>query len=153
MLRYCGYDPTETQFNQRATARRFTPGQLDQLKTMAKADAGGKEIAAALGVKVQAVRAKCSQLGISLRRKIKASRLRMVVPCTAGMYAAAAARPISIQTLNRRLLGAISKVNLFDEILGPIPRPHSLGAAAVGETKAATVILSCPQLCGVATLR
>jgi hypothetical protein len=78
-------------------------------------------------------------------RKIKASRISMMVYCTAAMYAAADSRSISIQTLIRRLLAVISKENLFDQLLPPV-RAHSLGAAAVGEST--LVIVRCPLLQG-----
>jgi hypothetical protein len=146
LIRYCGYDASEKRFRGRYGSR-WTAAQIDQLKALVKGGATGKEVAAALDLKVQAVRAKCSALGLSLRRKIKASRVRMLVYCTAATYAAADARSISVQVLVRRLLAAISKADLFDELL-PLPQPRSLGAAATSESKPPVVILRCPQLAG-----
>ena len=100
---------------------------------MAHDGASGVEIAHALDLKAQGVRAKLNSLGIRLRRRVRATRLRMVISISRRMRLAADARGVTVQQLIKRLLQVISRDNLFDTIL-PLPVPHSLGAAAVHET-------------------
>jgi DNA-binding CsgD family transcriptional regulator len=133
MLRYCGYDPSETPIIPRGPASRFTDEQIDEMLQMAADGASGVEIAHALGFKAQSVRAKLNSLGVRLRRQVLATRLRMVISISRRMRLAADARGVTVQQLIRRLLQVTSRENLFDQLL-PVVRARSLGAAAVHET-------------------
>jgi hypothetical protein len=99
-----------------------------------KQNATSLEIGAALGLKPS----------VTLRKRVLLLRVRMVLDVTQRMRHAAMMRGITPQQLIRRLLDAISRDNLFDMIL-PIPRAHSLGAAAVDESKPPVVIIRSPQ--------
>lgn len=149
LQKWCGYDPTERPFR-RSYGARFTPDQISAMIDMAKAGANSLEIGKALDLKPEAIRKKLNSLGVSLRRRITRSRLRMVLDITKRMRDAANARSITPQQLIRRLLTAISKQCLFDQILGPPPRPCSLGAAATPPQGVSLV--RCPQLMGCASL-
>jgi hypothetical protein len=153
LQRYAGYDETETPIIPRGPASRFSDEQIGEMMRLAADGASGVEIAHQLNLKPEAVRARLWRLGVQLRRRITKTRLRMVIHVTKRTYAAAEARGVSVQVLIRRLLAAVSKQDLFDEIL-PMPVAHSLGAAAVNEMPHTVVILiRAPQLAGVTSLR
>jgi hypothetical protein len=136
MLRYCGYDPSETPIIPRGPASRFSDEQIAEMVAMASNGASGVEIAKALNLRAEAVRKRLWCMGIELRRAPLRSRIRMVVGITKRMRIAANARGVTVQQLIRRLLQTISRDDLFDSIL-PLARPHSLGAAAVREASGA----------------
>jgi hypothetical protein len=100
---------------------------MGEIIAMAHDGASGVEIAHALDLKAHSVRAKLNSLGIRLRHRVRATRLRMVVGISGRMRLAADARGVTVQQLIRRLLHGISRDNLFDTIL-PLPVPHSVGA-------------------------
>ena len=129
---YAGFDPTERQITPRGPASRFSDEQIAEMVAMAGDGCSGVEIAHALGVKAQSVRAKLANMGIKLRRAALRSRIRMVIGISKRMRLAANARGLTIQQLIRRLMQTISRDNLFDTIL-PLPMPRSLGAAATNE--------------------
>jgi hypothetical protein len=129
---YAGFDPTESSIIPRSPASRFTPEQIGGMLQMAADGASGVEIAHALDLRPQSVRAKLSSLGVRLRRRVARTRLRMVIRITKRMRIAADARGVTVQQLIRRLLRAISRDNLFDTIL-PLSVPRSLGAAVTNE--------------------
>lgn len=156
LLRYAGFDPTERQIlkttaPQRGASIRFTREQIDTMIQMADDGASSLEIGKAIERKPEAIRAKLCALGFRLRKRVTRLRIRLVVPATKRMYAAAEERGITVQALIRRLLRAISKNDLFDELL-PIPVPHSLGAAAVNEPGRVVSLIRCPELAGCAPL-
>jgi hypothetical protein len=131
LVRYAGYDETETPIVPRGPASRFSEDQIGTMVCMAGQGASSLEIGAALNVKAQAVRARLNRMGIRLRKRVGRLRIRLVVPVSKAMQAAADVRGITVPALIRRLLRVISKNEFyFDELL-PIPQPHSLGAAAV----------------------
>jgi DNA-binding CsgD family transcriptional regulator len=144
MLRYCGYDLSERQIGSRSPASRFTPQQVETMRLMAKGGSSSLEIAAELDLKPQSIRAKLNSMGIRLRRRVARLNVRLVVPVTKAMAAAADQRGIGVAALIRRLIAVISRDDLFDDLL-PIPRAHSLGAAAAGESEPPVVIIRSPQ--------
>ena len=148
LCRYAGFDPTECAWKPKAVrgpGSRFSTEQIEIMISMAeKQNATSLEIGAALKLKPEAIRAKLNKLGVSLRRHVLLLRVRMVIDVTRRMRHAAMARGITPQQLIRRLLQAISKDNLFDSIL-PIPRAHSLGAAAASESKPPVTIIRASQ--------
>lgn len=114
---YAGFDETERQIVPRGPASRFTDEQIAEMVAMAGDGASGVEIAHQLGLKAEAVRKRLWGMGVPLRRTPLRSRIRMVVDISRRMHHAARMRGISPQQLVRRLLQAISRDNLFDEIL------------------------------------
>lgn len=149
---YAGYDPSERPFRGRYGVR-FTPDQINEMVRLAKDGASSLEIGSALDLKPTAIRAKLASLGVRLRRRISRSRLRMVLDISKRTREAAEARSITPQQLIRRLLMTISRQCLFDQILGPPPRPHSLGACAVDERPTVVVLIRTPMLSGCTSPR
>ncbi len=49
--------------------RRFTPGEIEQIKVLAARGATGPSIAASLNVPAERIRKKCVELGVRLRRR------------------------------------------------------------------------------------
>jgi hypothetical protein len=135
LLKYAGYDSSERQIVPRSASSRFSETQIAEMRQMAGEGASGVEIAKALGLKPAAVRSKCWALGVRLRQRTLKSRIRMVIDISKRLRAAADARGLSPPALIRRLISQISKLDMFDEILGPMV-PHSLGAAATYEPAA-----------------
>jgi hypothetical protein len=134
LIKFAGWDPDEMPIYPRGPATRWTETQVAQMLEMVSNGASGVEVARALDLKPQCVRAKLWQLGVKLRRRTLKTRIRMVVDISKRLRDAAEVRGISPQQLIRRLLVAIVEGDWFDEILG---RPfHSLGAAATYEPAA-----------------
>jgi hypothetical protein len=125
-----------------------------RLGSVAEAGASSLEIGAALSLTPESIRAKLNKLGVALRKRVLRLRVRMVLDVTRAMRRAAQDRGIRPQQLIRRLLQTISRNDLFDQIL-PLPpvRVHSLSAAAVHEVRPMVIIITQPQLSGLATLR
>jgi hypothetical protein len=126
---YAGYDAGERPISPRGPASRFSDEEIEAMVELAQSGASSIEIGHQLGIKAESVRARLWRSGIRLRKRVARLRVRLVVPITKRIAAAADQRGISVPALIRRLLAAISKNDLFDELL-PIPQPRSLGAAA-----------------------
>jgi len=133
---------------------RFSGEQIEKLTAMAAAGASGKEIAAALGLPAQAIRAKCASLGIALRRPKSPGRTKMMVTITEYLCAAARRRNISATELIHRLLRVISQDRKVDMILADSPlvtdEPSRLAAVHPEESAHSLVDERLPRSLGAA---
>ena len=104
--------------------RRFTEAEIEKLRLMAECGHDGPTIARVLGRTPQAVRVKCVELGIRLRRPRADQEVRFEADfeTVAGLRAAAAAKGTSVPRLARLLLETIVRDNLFDAIVDDQPR-------------------------------
>lgn len=102
--------------------RRFTPADIEKLRLMASWGHDGKSIARSLDRTPQAIRVKCVELGIKLKRQSVASRrVRLPVPVWTKLKAAAAAYNMTVVKLNALLVETIVRDDLFNAVLDVPP--------------------------------
>jgi hypothetical protein len=128
----------ETSIARRGPSTRFTPQQIERMTAMARDGAQGPQIAAALGIKAEAIRNKLAKLGISLKAaKPSRNRLRLVLDITPDFHQEAFARGISPSALARRIWGIILRDNLTAAILDD----DNQSAAAAGSAAAVSGVV------------
>jgi hypothetical protein len=102
--------------------RRFTAAELERLRLMADFGHDGKSIARALGRTPQAIRVKCVELGIRLRRpSVEHRRVKLPLQTWQGLRAAATARGTTVAGLARLLIEIIVRDNLFSAVVDAPP--------------------------------
>ncbi len=152
LLKYAGFDPTERQICKpvtptRGPGHRFSEYEIAEMQVMASDGCNSLEIGKALGIKAEAIRAKLNVLGVRLRRKVTALRVRMVLNIPKRMRDAAQARHMTVQRLIRLLLDTINRDCLYDSILGPIPESVAAGSATVSAAPVAPLAAVAEAAC------
>ena len=104
--------------------RRFKPDEIEKLKLMADFGHDGKSIARTLDRTPQAIRVKCVELGIRLRKPSPDSRRIRVSPdAWRGLGVEAARRSMSPGRLARLVIETVVKDRLIDAVIDAPPHP------------------------------
>jgi hypothetical protein len=98
--------------------RRFTEAEIDKLRLMAECGHTGQSIARALDRRPQAIRVKCVELGVRLRRQAIANRrVRLPEATRQKLKATADSYNMTVVRFSELLLETIIRDKLFDAVL------------------------------------